>query len=296
MSKIYIVYHKVDSDGYCSAALVWHGHATVKAQDRVLVPFNYGDDVTEALAHAGEGDVVWVVDCCLAPDQMKELAERTRLIWCDHHVTAIKAMADAKVGVEGFQEIGKSGCELVHAYITYEWKNAGACAWGKDVSRLVGRYDVWDHSDPDVVPFQYGLRACAWASNPASEGWYLALKGDGLEEIRAEGEAILSYVAEQNKRLSGQAFKGTLAGRSALFINGGGGSTIFDYAPAKDHVEVLCHFFMDKDGKWRCTLFQGGLGKANDLDVSTIAKSFGGGGHKGAAGFESPGLTFINSL
>jgi nanoRNase/pAp phosphatase (c-di-AMP/oligoRNAs hydrolase) len=43
----------------------------------------------------------------------------------------------------------------------------------------------------------------------------------------------------------------------------------------------LC-WFLDKDNKCRCSLRSNG-----DYDVSVIAKAFGGGGHRNAAGFET---------
>ena len=58
-------------------------------------------------------------------------------------------------------------------------------------------------------------------------------------------------------------------------------SQFFDgfYDPEKH--DVMCAYSQRRDGKWKVSLYT----TKDEIDCGAIAKHFGGGGHKGAAGF-----------
>ena len=51
----------------------------------------------------------------------------------------------------------------------------------------------------------------------------------------------------------------------------------------------MCNFVYTADNKWYVSLYT----SKEDVDVSKVALSFGGGGHKGAAGFKCDTLPFL---
>ena len=54
------------------------------------------------------------------------------------------------------------------------------------------------------------------------------------------------------------------------------------------HDAMLC-FYWSNRGFWRCSIYSDNP----DIDCSVYAQSYGGGGHKGAAGFQAETLPFI---
>ena len=58
--------------------------------------------------------------------------------------------------------------------------------------------------------------------------------------------------------------------------------TLINIPMNSDHIRVSVFFKENEDGVLRCSLRSKG-----NIDVATIAKAFGGGGHKTAAGFKS---------
>ena len=66
-------------------------------------------------------------------------------------------------------EIGKAGCELTWAHL-----------FSEPIPRavhLLGRFDVWDHDDPQVQAFQYGVRQYD-DTRPSNDELWDTLLGD----------------------------------------------------------------------------------------------------------------------
>lgn len=263
-------YHRVDLDGQCAAAIVLR-----KYPQAVMVPYQYGDDLdTEPF----RGNDVIMVDVSLQPFQrMRDLAVECKLTWIDHHASALEEHGkDPAPLVDGALSTGqKSGCEL---------------AWGWAFPRdpmpravyLLGRYDVWDlDADPDVNAFQYGLRA--YNTRPEWKTWDRFFEGYGgwTDSVIKEGRIILRYVERQNKTACGAAFEANVEGLHCICLNGARGSQVFDsvWKPARH--DAMCTF--STDGRaWSISLYT----DKEEIDVGAIAKKNGGGGHKGAAGWQ----------
>jgi hypothetical protein len=163
---------------------------------------------------------VYMVDVSLPPADMKRLAGVSDLIWIDHHASC-EALWN-EINPLGMFRTNYAACEL-----TWEWCILAANANNEprwlannlktqpfrervpEAVRLLGRYNVWDKDNPDwaakILPFQYGMRAESWSTDPTHEMWKSVL---GLLEPRTElswlletrkvGRAILSSQAEQN--------------------------------------------------------------------------------------------------
>ena len=112
----YCVYHRVDFDGLCSAAIVKH-YFDKKGEDIVLYGINYGDDFT-LWDKLDKDDTVYMVDFGLQPfDDMILLNQITNLIWIDHHATAISDVEDSDIEFQGIQKSGIGACQLVWEYL-----------------------------------------------------------------------------------------------------------------------------------------------------------------------------------
>lgn len=285
-------YHSADLDGHCSGAIVQRrfGH-----EDCELIGINYGDAFPWDRIETGE--LVYMVDFSLQPFMdMLRLHQLARLVWIDHHKSAIEE-ADVHRdyvphpdGIEGLREIGRAGCELTWQFL-----------YPRSISPLavdlLGRYDVWDLKNPAVLAFQYGMRMFkTFPNDEASTALWddllstdLKTQSNLVNGIVKDGTTILSYIKSDNEKYCrSSSFVTELDGLKCIAINKlMTNSQLFDSVWDKQEYHAMLTFGIRK-GKWTVSLYS----DREDVDVSAICKARGGGGHKGAAGFQCDILPF----
>lgn len=263
-------YHSADLDGHCAGAIV-----KMKYPECKMIGINYGeefpwDDISPK-------EEIWMVDFCLQPfsEMMKLRLSCCRLlVWIDHHETAIEEKGESFF--YGNQQIGLGACEIT-------WKYVFNLPVPRAV-RLLSMYDVWDHSDPDTLPFQYGFRLNFDTRPENQELWSGFFYDDAqlVGETIEEGKIILQYEKRQNEKFCrAYSFEGDFHGLRAIIANKGfSNSMLFDsvYDPQKHDLMIsFCRLPLQK---WTVSLY------STTVDVGEIAKKYGGGGHKGSAGFQ----------
>lgn len=275
MSKIF--YHVGDLDGKSSGAL-----AHIKYPQAELIGIEYGDGFPWQNLESGE--VVFMVDFSLSPfSDMEKLNKLAKLTLIDHHSTLIKQVRKSKMDFEGIQESGAAACELLWRYF-YPRKGV---PWA---IRLLSNYDIWNHKDPNVLPFQFGMRA--YDCDPGkTEFWLNLITDDGslVKQIIAEGRAILRYKRQTDAvNVKNYSFLTTFYDLQAIAINMlGVSSAVFDtiWDPAIHDIMVI---FGWRNGNWRVSIYT----KKEEIDCACIAQFYGGGGHRQAAGFVVPKIPF----
>lgn len=253
-------YHN-DLDGQCAAYWV-----LVAMGDVELMEIDYRDPFP--IDQITAEDVVWLVD--YSTDQMEELKKKcSRLVWIDHHKTAIDQYDPDIIGV---RVSGIAACELTHQYLFPQVPVA------PKFTRLIGDWDVWKFVYEDTRPFHYGMGL--YPTKPRCNIWtQLAEDHDEgfLDTIVDSGYIIMKYLAQSNKNyLDAYSYRCTLDGHFALVCNKAGGSSeFFRSSPGYPLYISYVH-----DGKkYRVSLY------STVIDVGELAKQHGGGGHRGAAGF-----------
>ena len=284
-------YHSADFDGICSGAIVKN-----KYPDCYLWGINYGNPFPWEKIQ--EGETVIMCDFSLQPfDDMAKLEELgNEFIWIDHHGSAMNEYRRWQESHDGFKiagirEIGKAACELTWEYLYPNEEMPWAV-------RYLGRYDVWDHVNPDVMSFQLGMRA----KNPDEVKphrtlmwtWLLNASKSSLTHIVKEGRIIHDYMQSEYERYArSYSFEGTYDGRPALFCNRGmTGSKLYDSVWNEDKYELMVSFIKNPYGTWTVSLYT----THGDVDCGAIAKSKGGGGHEMAAGYQVDNLDFIQDM
>jgi oligoribonuclease NrnB/cAMP/cGMP phosphodiesterase (DHH superfamily) len=274
-------YHSSDLDGKCSAAIV------LKAfPDCELIPINYNDPFPWDILSKDE--VVYMVDFSLQPfADMLRLAELVDLTWIDHHKTAIEeAYNSCNGGNYQFNHLlrdGTGACALVWEYLFDEPMPRAV--------KLLAEYDVWNHEDPDCLPFQYGLRNLD--TNPEANIWACLFdeynNPNLCKGITSDGYVILGYEAKQNAiKARAMCFTTELDGLTCLAANQGiTNSKFFDSVWDSEKYDAMLLFNWRKS-QWNISLYT----DRPDIDVGEVAKLHGGGGHKGAAGFQCTELPF----
>lgn len=287
--KLVCIYHRIDLDGQCSAAIVgkWsddHGKGQVE-----YVPYNYGDEIPWDRL---KGNDVVMVDCSFTPDAMRRLQQEARtLTWIDHHVSAIEACEEAKVHPPGLREIGKAGCELTWQHF-FQSKSIPPGVF------LLGRHDVWDlEADPRVEPFQYAMRS--FETEPTSSVWTALFESYGetvdafgrswLQDMVGIGQQIQRYQEKQD-RLAAQAgaFETTITGpkgeeyRGIAINSSGRGSKSLEPVYDPERHDVMVTYRRTRKRSWAISFYA----YKEEVPCHEIAKQYGGGGHQGAAGCE----------
>lgn len=273
-------YHKADLDGQCSGAIV-----KLKYPECEMFGIDYGDDFPWDKIQPDE--TVYMVDFSLQPfDQMVKLNVLANLIWIDHHKTAIEEWEKSDSSeIKGLQFEGEAGCELTWEYLHPHKKMPKAV-------ELLGRYDVWDHRDPEVLPFQYGMRLQDWqpVNKYALWKWGILFRSiTFVTSILREGNIIYRYKKQQNKTYAKAcSFETDIDGLKVIAANAQlVNSKLFDSVWDDTRHDAMLTFGWRK-GRWSVSLYTSKPG----IDVGAIAKARGGGGHAGAAGFQCSELPF----
>lgn len=283
--KTIILYHCSDLDGHASGAL-----AAIKAKNSgdefELIGIDYGDPLPR---NKLKGNNVIMVDFSLQPwSEMQWLArEASQFHWIDHHKSAIEEYQ--KNGLPGIHftknQIGKAACELCMEYFFAQSEPI------PEFIRLLGRYDVWDHSDKRTLPFQMGMRLLN--TDPATnlDWWESAINSESMSkgqnrglfgEISRNGRTILEYQRQCNERLMGNAFLVEWKELRFLAVNASGiNSKAFDSKWDPLQYDAVMSFYFSGN-HWTVSLYS----PDNSVDLSPIAKSMDGGGHASACGFQ----------
>lgn len=292
-------FYHTDMDGKCAGAIVHKYYVRELNLDDVeacqFIPINYKDEFP--FDQIIPGELVVIVDFSLQkPGEWEKLFAITdNVIWIDHHKTAIEAFPEhlRPLLKGGIQEIGDAGCVLAWKYF---YPGAGI----PRIVELLGDYDIWAFKfGQDTNALQTGIRL--YETDPEHDNWIkwldtqyynIELDGqgylqDGMIKMLQEGYLCLKY---RDMTWAGQikawSFFVDFEGYRAVCCNAGSvSSQLFD--SVKDPFDLMMPFVFD--GKqWTVSIYT----KNKDIDVSEIAKRYGGGGHRGAAGFQCKELPF----
>jgi hypothetical protein len=271
-------YHESDFDGQCSAAIVRYAFPDCKP-----MPITHGNIFPLDVIQPGE--TIYMVDFSLPMDLMLRLSQVSEFIWIDHHKSAIQEAEEIGFDPRGVRKIGHAACELT-------WQFLFPDAELPQAVYLLGRCDVWDlEAHPAILPFQFGMGL--EDTNPASALWpKLFAPGGAILENRIirQGKVIGQYRSRENeKRARSCSFETNLQGVRAVAINAGlTNAAVFNGVWDPSRHDLMVTFCWMSKRVWRVTLYS----EKPDIDCSALARKFGGGGHRAAAGFECRDLPF----
>lgn len=330
--KTICIYHSVDLDGWMSAAIVkyWHtmevdrkylninNNDTTEVNSINFIGYTYGQPIPDL----SEYDKVIMCDISFPKDEMLKLEQRlgSKFIWIDHHISAINEIHLNKEGflADGIRDVRYAACELTWCYFfPNDMDNM------PELVTLLGLYDSFRSKGTEehqkVLEFQYGARQCITNYEEA----YQALQSDIqfkndpsysiVERILTSGETVYQYLCTEAKQSykNGFEIKFDIVNETIKAIEGHNNSRInfkficinkerfnpinFGIDYHKDGYDGAACFHMNYNPKtmvkpvWLFSLYNDN----NLVDCSIIAKQFGGGGHKGAAGFVTEDLSSI---
>ena len=306
--KIVVIYHRADFDGiFCrEIARKFLGNAAE------YIGWDYGDPVPTPDQVSAE-QTVYMLDISI--DGLMGLPN---LIWIDHHKSAIEKYTSPIHGagktsdqplyeLSGYWIDGVAACRL-----TWQWfflrRHEGFCelmpSKARFVERLViepvavqlaGEYDVWDKRNPDAETFQFGLRSKELTEEDWA--WLLTVRNVNTQTDHAfvkttitinkfleDGKLLQRYQQEQDASVvKYRRFTAYFDGLTVLCLCTARCNSLTVAAAVKPEHDALMGFYWT-GRSWKVSLYHAPGKEQHDL--SEIAVKYGGGGHRGACGFE----------
>ena len=268
-----IFYHNSDLDGKCSAAIVCR-----KYPKATIVGYNYYYEHNRAFSGIQQNEELIFVDITPSVESLRVLLQTTpNITILDHHKTSISSLAEANLVFPGkLDDTGLGACKLVWEYYYPEHPLPKSVLW-------IAEHDVWKNT-PTNKFFHFGLGL--QNTYPTNPTWDKLFDDHHpiIEQVLEAGKIIQTYLVHWYKTLvKVYGIPGKirhLGTYSAMVLNQGAvNSFVFDSVITQ--YDVFVRVVKGKDDGWRCSITT----EKDDIDVSEIAKKFGGGGHKKAAGF-----------
>lgn len=316
------VFHHNDSDGLCAAALVGNSLAVVfdKPEKEDFVEYNYDGDIDIPDEYIKDGETVYIVDLSLS-DSIYNLIKKCidkgcKVIHIDHHQSTFKYLQSIRSTdvpkYTHFYKEGISGAMLTYIYscmseeeridpenVAFDFSDKRThVAFNYNtpdmreyriptIIRFIDDNDVWLHEIDETKYFCIAFQMEQDIA-PYEEIWDKLIYGSEQRVYGYvnDGKLIYKYQESVDKKNMSSSFEYDILGNQCLCLNTCccyGNSRIF--GEKFEEYPMVCKFGYDGSiRKWRYTLYSS-ENREDSVDVETIAKKFGGGGHAHAAGF-----------
>lgn len=283
-----IIYHDNCADGFGAA---WAAYKKFGADGAEYLPMNYNSPIVikdntlifpVSLPVSVAGRDVYILDFSFSPNIMDAmLIETATLTWIDHHKTAFEAfnfnaiepvhLNDFEMKLEIILDPNKSGCVLA-------WEHFHPDSEVPALLKYIEDRDIWRWQYTDTRNLATGLR-----SKPFSFNWF-DTASENLTAVVAKGEAMNELFDQQLADITKK--------HMVVMINGNLGRAV-NCTP--QFSSEAGNILAKQSGTFGMTWCVNDKGEVNvslrsigDYDVSAIAKTFGGGGHRNAAGLKMP--------
>lgn len=292
------IYHNADVDGFMCGAIM-----KLKYPDIKLIGYDYGMPFDLNMIY--KEDVV-MADISLPMRSMEIIFKMSKsFLWVDHHVSAITDFATYfsitdTVRLESVYTDEIYKCDSVRGFCLDTKKAACELLYKclfptvpiSESIKLCGEYDSWRNEDKKrwnnvIVPFQFSIASLVSSAEEAYN--YLLDNPYTIDYLVGQGVAIQRYVKRYDETSMKKSFVVNFETYRTLCVNQqrcstGTFSSIYD---ENLHDMMLSFYF--NGSEWYVSL----RSIKEEVDVSLIAKKYGGGGHKHAAAFKTKELSTI---
>lgn len=261
MNKTLVLYHGNCYDGFGAAWCAWS-----KFEDEAdYKAVNYGDKFPEEIYNY---DTVYILDFSFPRAKLLEIADKVnKVVLLDHHKTAEEDLRDlVHPNLEIVFDMNRSGTGITSDYFFRDRSKFINCIEDRDLWRFKYPETKFIHAALVSYPFDFNV----WS--------YLS---KNTPKLAAEGEILIRMEDSLVAKICSKSWIRDLAGYKVPTVN------------TTAHWSEVGHYLLDKypEAPFASCFtefednFMWSLRSNGDFDVSTIAKQFGGGGHKNAAGF-----------
>jgi len=312
--KPLIIYHANCTDGFGAAFCAW-----LKFGDEAeYIPMNYGEQSQFDVANRE----VYILDFSFPKEVMEHILEYAkRVIWLDHHKTAFENWADDE------RQLYVDETEYTHIVLDND-KSGAMLAWEHfhpeqeipDFIRFIDDRDRWQWKYENSAAFHAGMASRKpwtfeqWHTLNISDGGFYRAIDEGIVLLKAQDAQVKSIAKHAMKCIIiyPDKVRGAHSVRAPWKhrVSGPNHMGYFDEAFADGlavntsvHMSEVGHELANRSGTFGLIWYLGENGQAKvslrsngDYDVSAIAKQFGGGGHRNAAGFSIDVQTLLGWL
>lgn len=289
--KHLVIYHRSCPDGFGAAYAAYRAlgdqatyHAMAYGEVKEL------SDLTGRIPGVDSDTTVYILDFSLPNAVMHELVETVhKVYWLDHHKTAFESWCGEGYLTPDRQSFTQED-ERIHVLLD-NTRSGALIAWEffhpwSTVPQLIRHIDDYDRWQFQLMGTK-ALNKAIWAEAPWSFEQWGRWVNQPLEGMMQTGYYLLKdHENRVRASLNGGAMSCNINGVKGLACNAPPNLTSdLGHALSLQSGTYGLVWNLNKDRKVSCSLRSTG-----DFDVSILAKSFGGGGHKNAAGFELPSL------
>ena len=259
-----LLYHANCADGIFAAYLT-----SYKFPGCELIPMRYQEQVPNI---SDEDDLV-CVDYCPEIEILKTIKPKSLLV-IDHHKSANESLKDfvPEYPFSYIYDVDECGSTLAWKYF---YPNS-PIPW---ILSYIRDRDLWKWELPDSRK----VSACI-ASYPFNFDSCRKLELMGQEQCAVEGAAIVRYQDKLIRQAVAQAREIEFHGYRVMSVNSSVLQSEIGHELSKGYPFAIIWFNQDKIKRFVYSL----RSDENGVDVSEIAKAYGGGGHQHAASFSSP--------
>lgn len=290
--KPLVIYHAHCTDGFGAAYAAWKKFGDLAD----YVPMNYGEpehgdvDLLQAKIGTPDNRQVYVLDFSFPIDITKWLIKNSAFfVWLDHHKTAFEMWAGDE------RELYLDETEYTNIILDNS-KSGAMLAWeyfhpSNELPIIIRHIDDRDR-------WKFNLRgskeihASLQTEKPWTfEMWDALTSNDNYGALFSQGGAILKAQTQQVASTASYSRKCQIGDATGLSVNTNVHISEVGDELAKKSGSFGLIWYLNADNRANCSLRSEG-----DYDVSAIARLFGGGGHKNAAGFNCDVVTLLEML
>lgn len=289
--KTYVLYHSNCYDGLGAAYAAWKRLGDKGVE---YIPVGYGKEPPEM----EPGSAVYILDMSYSPETIAEMASKHEFITLlDHHKSAMLQWTGKDYDRDFYHQDGIESPNgmMSNVMIMFDMKVSGAgfawdfFCWNPESGRnerpkfidLIEDRDLWKFTREETKAFHSYL-----LSIPQDFRSYSKFEDDVfLNNAIEQGRALLRMTDQIVENICKNSYESfSFLGHRVAVVNTSShwsevGNRLLEMWP---EVDFACSY-TDLGGGIR--MFS--LRSRGDFDVSLIANSYGGGGHKGASGFKA---------
>mgnify|MGYP001589048337 FL=1 len=289
-----VLYHGNCQDGLASAFACWQRFG----EEAQYLPVLYGQPCPDI----PRDHTIYIVDFSYPPETIQALLvarltlgedREPYVTVLDHHASAERDLAAlARQGLRGLMicfDMEESGASLTWKYLH---AGAGVRRYAPDPDEFEYRMptffkyvrdrDLWQWRLPDSKAISLAYWALDKDFRSIEQFAQDLDDAEGSHRIITEGGAMQRYADALVKEQAARAVYGNIGGYRVPIVNA---TTLFsevgDFLCSQEPRPLFCAYYFDRNDHKR----QWGLRGRGEVDLSIVAKGYGGGGHPQAAGF-----------
>lgn len=312
-----VCYHHNDLDGRSAAAMVKyflniskkdseHFIATVKNIDYFSSGATHADMIFEECDHVkpintsiAKDKLVFIVDYSFGEKELKYIKEimslASKVIMIDHHITSIdmEEKYPELEELDGIRDTSMSGVALVFNYFT------GYIFYDMPLFvKYISDYDTWKYEFGSSTKFFKKGMDCL-DQRPEASIWKVFMDEyldkhektslDKITEIIVIGKYINDYDENRYKEYFEYAYETIVDNNKTAIVINSVEHTSFVFGDAMKSYDYGIIWNRTNTGAYLYSVYSDNY-EEKGTDCEAICKRYGGGGHKGAAGFVSDKL------